>query len=157
MGICIDCGSYGRVTAGRCQFHYKNYRNKISLERQKEEASDYDSAALHQWFIERIAEFKGECAECGEYINKNVYKYAICAAAHILPKALFPSVALHPDNCMELGATCGCHSRSETWSNAVKMKVWPEMVRKFKIIYPSIALDERRYIPEVLRKEAPEA
>lgn len=152
MGICVDCSDskVKRLVAGRCEYHYKSHRAKIRLQSQKEDNQDKD---LTGWFRARVMEMTGECSECGLPTNKYIFKYAICAVAHILPKSKFPSVADHPMNWMELGASCGCHSHSEIFSNAAEMKVWPEMVRRFKILYPFIAPEERKHIPELLMRE----
>lgn len=151
-GICLDCGKPAFLTAKRCQYCYKRHRGRISIENQKETNPDDNSQTTKrkEWFMARVAEMNGNCAECGAPINKNIFKYAICAVAHILPKSVFDSVQYHPLNWMELGATCGCHSKSETWSNAVHMKIWPEMVRRFSIFYPFIAKEEQKHIPEIL-------
>lgn len=155
-GICIDCGRQSRVVAKRCSFCYQKHRSLVSLNKQKENTTS-DPGERKLWYEQRVLEMTGQCAECGHYINKNVFKYAVCGVAHILPKSLFPSVEFHPMNWMELGATCGCHGRAEVWSQAVNMRVWPEMVRRFKMFYPLINPAEHGKIPVQLLEQIEKA
>lgn len=122
--------------------------------KQKEDKPKRDE--LQAWFKARVSEMKGVCQECGCKINKNNYAMAIMSVAHLLPKRnnMFPSVATHPENWIELCVTNGCHGRYDTrWDDATKMKIWPSVVEKFISIYPAIAENERKHLPEVLRQE----
>lgn len=91
------------------------------------------------------------CAECEAWIPSTYYRAAI---AHILPKRKeygFPSIASHPLNKIFLGAGCGCHKKYDnTWTEASKMKVWDTVIIIFKELYPSIATEEYKNIPDVL-------
>jgi len=125
-------------------------------QKEKLKAEQPQRAEKSQWFLDRIAESKGRCMECGCSINKNNVTFAIMTVAHVLPKrkGQFPSVATHKDNSLELCVTNGCHDRyDKTWGDAAQMKVWPLAVKKFLIIYPSIAPAERKNIPDVLMQE----
>lgn len=109
-----------------------------------------------QWFKDCVAVMKGRCLECGCKINKNDFQFAIMAIAHVLPKrdSQFPSVKTHKENWIELCAENGCHHKYDTsWEDAATMKVWPLVIEKFKLIYPSIAPKERKNIPDVLLQE----
>jgi len=109
-----------------------------------------------QWFKDRISEMQGKCMECGEPINKHVFSFAIMSIAHVLAKRdnMFPSVATHKDNSIELCVKNGCHDRYDrSWEDAAQMKIWPVVVEKFKKIYPSIAASEKRHLPDILRQE----
>ncbi len=107
-----------------------------------------------EWFAARIKEMKGECLECSKPINKDVFAFAVMSVAHVLPKRnnMFPSVATHKNNSLEL--CVDCHSLYDrSWDDACSMKVWPLAVDKFISIYPSIAANERKHLPEILRQE----
>lgn len=109
---------------------------------------------MQEWFTARHQEMTGKCAECGCHINKGVYQFAVMSIAHLLPKRtnMFPSVATHPDNWIEL---CVDHHTlyDRSWDDAMQMSIWNHVVEKFIKIYPSIAPEERKHIPDVLRQE----
>lgn len=162
LGKCIECETYDNkrtlevpIIAGRCQYHYKVFRKKVCLERKKnrvkiKELIDTDSEPeikLSLWYRDRMNEFTGICQECGEKIPKYLRHASV---AHVLPKSLFPSIAVHPENCNELGPSCGCHSKYDlSWMSASKMKIFLTAIEKFKILEPFIALQEKRKIPEI--------
>lgn len=77
--------------------------------------------------------------------------------AHLLPKRHFKSIATNPLNLMVLGSgysgMCNCHDTYDSnWEAASKMKIWDEVVRRFKVLYPLVADHERQFIPDVLLK-----
>jgi hypothetical protein len=160
-GICPDCkdGKEKRLMAGKCQYHYKVSRyekkaiQKKTLDIINGNANLQRELEMDKWFRLRVSEMRGSCAECGEYINRHIYKYAKCGVAHIFPKSKFDSIRCHPLNWMELGATCGCHSRSEDFEKAMQMKIWPLMLSRIKILIGSIAKEERKSIPDIILQE----
>jgi hypothetical protein len=117
-------------------------------------AEDIDK--MEKW-VEQFAaiiEANPHCDECGTFIPKKYYR---AASAHCLPKRKdygFPSVKLHPDNRLVLGAGCGCHHKYDsTWEQAAQMKIFPKAIEIFLILYPHIAPSERKNIPDVLLQE----
>lgn len=107
---------------------------------------------LTLWYRKRIDERQGFCMECGAGIS---YKHAHASTAHVLGKKeeQFPSVMTHEWNHLELGFFCNCHKKYDSsWESASTMKVWPEVVRRFKLIEPDIVEEERGSIPAVLLK-----
>lgn len=103
------------------------------------------------WFEEIKRKEPNICWETGDKIP---YSYMRAATAHILPKkdniGGFPSVATHPLNYLILSPLNGSHDKTHTWSKFQTMKVWPIAVERFKKIYPSIAPEERKYLPDCL-------
>jgi hypothetical protein len=68
-------------------------------------------------------------------------------------KAMFPSVACHPDNFLEVcfwGNSChqNIHNGTITWELLADSAEWKIIVDKFKKIFPFIAESERKNIPE---------
>jgi len=109
-----------------------------------------------EWFIEQVNNHTGICMECGGSTKNSIYVYAKACVAHVLPKRdnMFPSVATHKDNSLELCTTNGCHHRYDnSWEDAAQMKVWPIALEKFKKMLPAIAPGERKYIPDVFLQE----
>ena len=81
--------------------------------------------------------------------NDIYWKFSI---AHLLPKAYVKSVRTHPDNWLEL---ChfgnGCHNMYDTnMLDLMDMNCFDTVINKFVAMYPSIALQERRRIPNIL-------
>lgn len=114
---------------------------------------------LENWFEERRKEMVGVCLFCGgktEKMSEETFKHSI---AHLLAKrkSMFPSVACHPDNWIELcfyGNSCHTNFDSGiiTWEFLADSKEWEVIAEKFKRIYPHIPESERKNIPEQLQK-----
>lgn len=131
----------------------RNKANKNALSRKVHiEQNKVSGAESNRWHDERRKEATGFCHNCGGKSCKDsdvYYKFSNC---HILPKAYFPSVAFHPLNNIEL---CyfgnGCHPQMDNHLlDLTEMSCWDEIVTKFIAMYPSIAINERRRIPQVL-------
>lgn len=127
---------------------------KVS-EKKKQQMKDEKPQAelLEEFFIEAVKKHPGKCQNCGCKIDTKIFVYAKMTVAHILAKrkSMFPSVATHKENYLYLCVTNGCHNKFDTsWEDAAKMKIWPEAVRKFLLIYPWIASNEKRNLPDVL-------
>lgn len=144
------------ILAGRPLPKKKVYRiapisekRKVKLQEQKESNSD---DAQWNWFLERRKDLKGVCSHCGGKSCKDddeKFHFSIC---HILPKEFFPSVAKHPLNFVEL---CfwnnSCHTNFDNKQlDLMDMNCFDEIVTKFVAMYPMIAKEERRRIPQVL-------
>lgn len=176
---CLDCknGIEVPIIAGRCQMHYKIHRAKIQLERQKErrkirslktlpanrsmvdknKGESKDELALY--FAKRMSEVPAICDNCGaeaEWIKQpKYYKLWKAAQAHLLEKRHFKSIQTHPLNFLTLFAgfsgVCDCHDDYDhDWERASKMNVWEKVIKRFKILYPLIAPEERKFIPQAL-------
>lgn len=108
---------------------------------------------LQRWFEDRHKEMKGVCKNCGGKTQKGQANYKN-SVAHILPKAYFPSIATHPDNFIELcfyGESCHTNMDNKTL-DLIDMNCFDEIVEKVCRMYPSIAPEERRRIPAILRE-----
>lgn len=159
IGLCLDCkhGVEQPLTAGRCSYHYSRFRAEENAKKTKKRYAKQletplgvsgKQADLVFWFADRIKERSGVCMECLEVIPA---AYAFHSCAHLLPKSLFPSVATHPMNYLELGAGCGHHNAWDvSWLSASKMKVAKIAKERFKTFEHLIAPEERRRIPEWL-------
>lgn len=107
---------------------------------------------LNAWFLLKDFEAKGVCDNCGGKTCKGDKKYYKYSIAHLLPKAYFPSVATHPDNWLEL---CffgnSCHTQMDNkMLDLIDMNCWDLIVTKFQKIYPFIAKNEKKRIPDIL-------
>lgn len=110
---------------------------------------------LDEWFNLIRSKMTGEC-ECGcrNKTSKDDDKYFKFSAAHLLAKSTFKSVATHPINYLELAFFGGCHTTFDSLGyrhcKNTNPGLWKLVVERFKIIYPEIAEEERKHIPDVL-------
>lgn len=113
------------------------------------------SAELKLWFSERRNQMTGYCDNCGNRTCKNddrTYHYSL---HHILPKAYFPSIATNQNNWLELcmWGEKSCHRNLEDGHlDMTEMSCWDKIVERFLAMYPSIADNEKRRIPDILMK-----
>lgn len=76
-----------------------------------------------------------KCWECGGWIKPAFYR---SSTAHILPKAIFPSVAAHPMNYLILCPANGCHDKTHRLDTFSKMRIFSVAVKRFRLFYPDI-------------------
>lgn len=108
--------------------------------------------SLEDWFREGDRLATGKCRHCGGKSCKGDPLYYKHSQAHILPKRLFPSVAAHPDNRIEL---CfwnnNCHGNFDNGIlDIIDLNCFDEVIEKFIGMYPAIDPKERRHIPDAL-------
>ena len=77
---------------------------KVSDKRKTELAEGKGDDALDKWFEERRVEMTGRCVLCNGKTEKNNNETYRRSIHHLLDKrpSMFPSVAIHPDNWLEL-------------------------------------------------------
>lgn len=136
----------------------KQSKKKAAEIKAAKEAGSDD--ALDVWFEERRKEMTGRCCLCSgksEKHNDNTYRRSI---HHLFDKrpTMFPSVATHPDNWLELchfGNSChdNIHNLTITMELLHDSAEWPMIVEKFKKVYPFIAESETKNVHELLLKE----
>lgn len=139
--------------------------NKLILDNPDVKAPK-EYAEMDRWFKERRKEMTGACQHCGGKTQMDIdvmvkfvkgigkivspnYKYSV---AHLLPKSVFKSVATHPDNWIEL---ChfgkSCHKNfDDHYLDLMELNCFDTVIEKFVRMYPSIAPEEKRRIPQVL-------
>lgn len=139
----------------------KNARNAAALKIKKQvrDSEGAEGGLKENWFAERRKQMTGACLFCGgktEASNDKTFRNSI---AHLLPKkdgiGGVPSVKYHPDNWIELCWTGNsCHDNLDhamiTWEMLRDSAEWDIIVEKFKKIYPFVAPQERRFVPELL-------
>lgn len=87
------------------------------------------------------------CMECGAVIPASFIRHA---TAHLLPKKLFKSVAVHPLNYLILGAGCGCHEKTHRIDTFIKMGIWPEAKVRINEMRPLLPFDELKFLSSQL-------
>lgn len=130
----------------------KIYRLKSVSDKKRERDSGAKEESMWPWFLERRPEMTGKCMNCGDKTEKRNEQYFHFCICHILPKKLFPSVAQHPLNWIEL---ChfgrSCHTNMDNYFiDITEMNCWDTIVERFIKLYPFIAKEERKNIPEAL-------
>lgn len=131
----------------------KKSAKKIHQEAEEKKGKKDSSAEKERWFQERRREMTGKCSNCGKPSCKNSNEYFRFSIAHILAKrkSMFPSVATHPENWIELCPDCHTNL-DQCMIDLTDMSCWNEVVVKFQKIYPQVAKEERRRIPNILLK-----
>ncbi len=140
----------------------KKSAKRIAKENEEKKANSKEGKDSKQdeWFIARRKEMTGKCVFCGGKTEKNNDATYRSSIAHLLAKRknMFPSVATHPDNWLEL---CfygnSCHTNFDnsiiSWELLADSNEWKLIVQKFKLVHPSISPDEYKNIPELLLKQ----
>lgn len=129
----------------------KKSAKKIKQESEERKGKKDPSAEKERWFQDRRKEMTGYCRNCQKPSFKKSDEYFRFSIAHILAKrkSMFPSVALHPENYLEL--CVDCHQNLDNCLiDLTELACWDEVVVKFQNIYPSIAQEERKRIPDIL-------
>jgi hypothetical protein len=161
QGLCPMCkdGKKKTLINGVCTIHYwaskrqPLYKKKGSgiIVQDQDAISSPPPSELYQWYLDKIPCLAGKCMECGARIDKWIHLVAMSAIAHILPKDDFESIQCHDLAWLELGPSCGCHSRyDKSWHSASKMKVWPLVLERVQVLSPLIQPQERKKIPAIL-------
>lgn len=134
----------------------KKSEKKLKQEKEEKELSSHrvTKLELDVWFNTisafHCSTFGGcNCMECGAWIPQS---YMRAATAHLLPKKLFKSVAVHPQNYLILGAGCGCHQKTDRIDKFVTMSVWPKAAHRIKEMIPLLPFDELKYLSSQLLK-----
>lgn len=147
VGVC-ECGYEGPLIAGKCNFCYWRGRRKVS-EKKKAQGNaprlPLLTPKLNQWFEFVATSIRADpyCWECRTYIPESFYRHA---SAHIIPKSIFPSVAIHPLNFIILGASCGCHSKYDSSiENACKMRIWKIATGRF-LLFENKIIETHKYL-----------
>lgn len=113
-----------------------------------EQKKSGESDTVYNFFVEMRPGMTGKCCFCNaksEKLNDETFHFSI---AHLLAKALFPSVATHPDNWIEL---CyyenSCHHQFDnsriTWEMLYDSHEWPMIKDKLLKVLPAVAAQER--------------
>lgn len=131
--------------------------DKTKAKKAQEKADRGDTDTFKEtWFKARRKEMVGTCEHCGDPSCRDNNDYFRFSIAHILPKNLFESVALHPLNWIEL---ChfgkSCHTNFDNkMLDIMDLNCFDTVIERFIAMYPLIDPAERKYIPDVLLQYA---
>lgn len=124
---------------------------KIKEEKKVGSAPHVTKLALDKWYAdianEHLLNGSAICQECGAVIPASFMRHA---TAHLLPKKLFKSVAVHPLNYLILGAGCGCHEKTHRIDTFIKMSIWPEAKIRINEMRPLLPFDELKFLSSQL-------
>lgn len=141
VGKLLYCLRCNRINKAKKYAENKLKRNikKIQVEQSSSLTSEelLYRERLEQYYqrAAKCLELKPRCDNCGAFIHKKFYR---AATAHILPKAIFKSVAHLDINRLFLGAGCGCHNKSEVLDNFEKLKVFPIALERVRQLLPLV-------------------
>lgn len=127
-------------------------KKKKQLLEEKAILKQAGGSEMKRWFDSRRKEMTGKCWHCNEKSCKHQDSWYINSIAHILPKRLFKSVATHLLNWIEL---CfwknNCHANYDNHMlDITELNCYDLVIERFIAIYPDIAPEERKYIPDAL-------
>jgi hypothetical protein len=92
----------------------------------------------------------GKCLFCGGNTMKKDDEKFHFSLAHLLPKAIFKSIATHPDNIIELcfwGESCHTNfdNGSISWEFIKDSKEWLQIKEQLITILPMVSQEERKH------------
>lgn len=131
----------------------KQYKlNKVSEKRAaklKEQENQGSESEMDLFFESQRPHMTGKCLFCGAKTMKEDDGKFHFSLAHLLPKAIFKSVATHPDNIIEL---CfynnSCHTNFDSgyisWEFLFDSKEWSIIREKLLQVLPCVAPEERK-------------
>lgn len=136
----------------------KYYLPKKSAKKIKQDAEEKElrkvggGSELDRWFADRRKEMVGLCAHCGDKSCKDSDQYFKFSIAHILPKNLFKSVKTHPQNWIELCFWNKSHHTNydNKTLDLMELNCFDTVIKRFVAMYPDIAANEKKYIPDIL-------
>lgn len=146
------------------EYLQKLQKQKLGIEpiinsraQERREAEKEDKKLGDAWFTARHREMTGRCIVCGEKSCKGMKEYKN-SIAHLFPKAIFKSIKWHPENWIELCFYGNSHHTNYdanifTLEDLQFTPAWPEIVRKFMILYPLMTAEEKGRIPDILIQE----
>lgn len=103
-----------------------------------------------KWFQARRKTLTGTCqCGCGQPSQKNDDMYFRHCCCHVFPKSEesgFPSIALHPMNCVERRFWGGCHTNMDEagMDKWVNFADWPDIKERFHVLAPLLTEEERK-------------
>lgn len=125
---------------------------KVSEKRKKALAIAAESgtdSGIDKFFATQRKKMVGKCLFCSHPTNKNDDEKFHFSIAHLLPKSIFKSVAVHESNWVELcfWGTNSCHTNFDngniTWEFLRDSKEWDVIAEKLHEVMPMVSEDER--------------
>jgi hypothetical protein len=122
-------------------------KKKKEIQDQKEAGKD---GAMDLFFASLRPSMTGKCLFCNAPTNKKDDDKFHFSLAHLLPKVLFPSVALMKENIIELcfWGEQSCHTNFDqgkiSWEMVESSHEWATIKPQLKIILPLVAENERK-------------
>lgn len=128
----------------RKQIPKQSARKKLEIKAAKENGD----TALDHWFEERRAEMTGKCSLCPAKSYKNNDERYRWSCHHLLDKRkkMFPSLALHSMNFLEVCHDChqNIHSGKITFELLFDSKERDLILPKLKVLLPLVEMEERK-------------
>lgn len=130
---------------------------------EKEAGTDKPLDAYFDYHMKHAAPICMNCGMEAKWLLLEEYSFLWRSCqAHVLRKkdniGGFPSVAANLLNHLvlfsDLAGLCGCHDVFDSsYENMAKMPVFPKAIDIINRLYPQIAPDERKYLPEIITQE----
>lgn len=154
-GQCADCppgGADKPLTAGRCQFHYWKHREAVNKDKKSNVDKREEAKQNTVFFASQVPQIPKKCEECGKPLVFSQSWMIKAAIAHILPKAIFETVRIHPQNrwfgCLD------CHTDYDNRGaeHVVKMKIFARLKGVVQnILWPLLTDKEKGRVPDYFK------
>lgn len=136
---------------GVCSYHLGHPEDNQSGKKHVTEKDVDEAKLLDQFYRDQWNRMPRHCENgCGARLLATTLGKAKFMIAHIVPKKIFKSVMVHPDNTLFL--CWPCHQLyDQSWAKAVKLPVWPLAAQRFEGFMRLIKDTELKSLPDVLR------
>lgn len=150
--LCPKGAAERRLFGGMCPYHLKHPEDDHSGQTVKKDPSGSSESYQRKiWFEEQIKLIPAKCENCKGKIITTAAWPPSAAVAHIVPKKHFKSVQFHELNRWFGCIICHTNYDQKGWDQAVKMAVWPIVVKRFQKFMDLIEDKELKHLPTVLR------
>lgn len=161
----IKLGLEPKTTGAKLKKPLKKISDKRALENKQSKEAGTETG-LDKYFEYHMKNSYPKCENCGlvaEWLLQEKYSFLWRSCqAHVLAKkdsiGGFPSIAANLLNHLVLfphfAGLCNCHGLYDSSYEAMaKMAVFPKAIDIINQLYPFIAKDERKYLPEIITQE----
>lgn len=137
------------------QIPYWKQRQEMKLKGPKPAKVEHaEKVEKAKFFADALKEAPARCMECGKSLAGSQLINPTSIVAHILPKSQkqgVPSMATNPLNKVYLDIDCHTDMDKKGCDHIRKMKLYPLMKERVRLMWPDIPANERRRVPECLR------
>lgn len=150
--LCPKGAPERRLFGGYCPHHLRHPEDDQSGTKIKAEPGGISESALRKKFYEeQIKLIPAKCENCKGKIITTAAWPPSAAVAHIVPKKHFKSVQFHELNRWFGCIICHTDYDQKGSDHAVKMAVWPIVVKRFQKFMDLIDDKELKHLPKALR------
>ncbi len=151
LGICKECPPDSKpqpLIQKLCKRHYWQHRAEVSKDKKTNKAKAVKKSELKTYFASEVLKIPQRCDECGDTFHFTQEWQRKAAVCHILPKAIFLSVATHPQNRWFGCLPCHTDFDNRGADYVTGMKMFETIKERVQVLIPLLTHDELRRVPE---------